>query len=138
MKKIVAVVWIASIFIFIGCNKDSSTSKEVVSYEKISKEDLPKNDDIAQNSLSQKIAGESVVNYFDNHCSSCHGNYGERSALSRSRVIADLSEDEINFALKGFKDGTYGGEFAATMKANIKNLKYEELNSLAKYIANEL
>lgn len=124
----------ASLFIFAGC----ADSKNSSSAEESSKEVVKEEKKVVQKDLPKQIAGESVDDYFSNHCSGCHGNYGERSALSTSKIIAELSEDDINFALKGFKDGTYGGKLAATMKGNIKNLNYEELEALARYIANDL
>jgi len=42
-------------------------------------------------------------------CAGCHGQTGEKVALGKSKVIKDMSKADIVVALKGYKDGTYGG-----------------------------
>lgn len=53
-------------------------------------------------------------------CVACHGANGEKSALGKSKVIADMSKAEIVVALKGYQDGSYGGPMKGLMAAQVK------------------
>jgi len=68
-------------------------------------------------------------------CTSCHGTNGEKHALNKSRVIKDMSETEIATALKGYKDGSYGGPMKALMKGQIAAYSDEQIDTLAAFIA---
>jgi len=67
-------------------------------------------------------------------CAACHGSNGEKVALGKSKVIKELSKDEIVTALKGFKDGTYGGSMKALMKGQIASLSDADIEAVAEYI----
>lgn len=67
-------------------------------------------------------------------CTTCHGTRAEKSALNKSQVIAGWSSDKTVAALKGYKDGTYGGPLKSTMTAQVKNLDATAIATLAKYI----
>ena len=49
-------------------------------------------------------------------CAGCHGKDFEKSAMGKSKIVKDMSKDDIVKALKGYKDGTYGGGMKAVMK----------------------
>jgi len=68
-------------------------------------------------------------------CTSCHGTNGEKHALNKSRIIKDMSESEIATALKGYKDGSYGGPMKALMKGQIATYNDEQIDTLAAFIA---
>lgn len=68
-------------------------------------------------------------------CTSCHGTNGEKHALNKSKVIKDMSEAEIATALKGYKDGSYGGPMKALMKGQIAAYSDEQIDTLAAFIA---
>ncbi len=55
-------------------------------------------------------------------CASCHGAAGEKVAMGKSKVIADMSKADITAALKGYKDGSYGGAMKGLMTAQVKDL----------------
>jgi cytochrome c553 len=67
-------------------------------------------------------------------CNSCHGQLAEKKALGKSKVIAMWSSERIEKALKGYKDGTYGGTLKATMKSQVSRLSDEDIKALADYI----
>ena len=68
-------------------------------------------------------------------CASCHGADGSKIALGKSKNIAAMSETELNTAMNGYKDGTYGGAMKGLMKGQVAKLSTEEIASLSSYIA---
>nr|WP_245534132.1 c-type cytochrome [Sulfurimonas autotrophica] len=69
-------------------------------------------------------------------CSSCHGAHAEKKALGKSQIIKGWDEAKIIMALKGYKDGTYGGAMKAVMKGQVTKLSEDDIKALAKYISN--
>jgi len=67
-------------------------------------------------------------------CAACHGAAGEKQALGKSKVINTMSPSEIETALNGYKDGTYGGTMKALMKGQAAPLSEEEIKAIAAYI----
>ena len=68
-------------------------------------------------------------------CAGCHGMHGEKKALGKSKVITSLSEKDLQTALHGYKDGTYGGSMKGLMKGQVAKLSDADIDSLAKYIS---
>lgn len=68
-------------------------------------------------------------------CSSCHGQNGEKKALNSSKVIQGWSKDKVLTALKGYKDGSYGGVMKGVMLGQVKNLDDAKMEALASYIS---
>ena len=69
-----------------------------------------------------------------NKCASCHGANGEKVALGKSKVIANMSEADLNTAMNGYKDGSYGGPMKGLMKGQVNRLSTEDISSLSAYI----
>lgn len=72
---------------------------------------------------------------FAQKCASCHGTKGEKSALGKSQIIAQLSESQIKEALHGYQAGTYGKEMKALMQGQAKGLSDSQIDALAHYIS---
>ncbi len=68
-------------------------------------------------------------------CAGCHGANGEKAALGKSQVIKGWEESKTVTALKGYKDGTYGGVMKGVMKGQVASLNDEQIESIAKFIA---
>ncbi len=68
-------------------------------------------------------------------CSACHGPTGEKHALGKSKVIKDMSQADIVAAIKGYKDGTYGGAMKALMKGQVATLSDADIEAIATHIA---
>jgi len=68
-------------------------------------------------------------------CAACHGQQGEKAALGKSKIIKDMSKDQISAALKGYKDGSYGGASKALMKGQVAALNDAQISALAAHIA---
>ncbi len=110
--------------------------KVVVVEEKIS----PKKVETKVVKTSKEVATKPVAAAVDGAklftvCSSCHGAKAEKKALGKSQVIAGWDSAKIVNALKGYKNGTYGGAMKAVMKGQASKLSDAEINALAKYIS---
>lgn len=68
-------------------------------------------------------------------CAGCHGQTAEKHALGKSKIIQNMSADEITTALNGYKDGTYGGAMKGLMKGQVAKLSTNDITSLSTYIA---
>ena len=68
-------------------------------------------------------------------CQGCHGVNGEKPALGKSKIIKGWKSDQTVVALKGYKDGTYGGVMKGVMKGQVMALNDEQIKALADYIA---
>ena len=68
-------------------------------------------------------------------CAACHGANGEKKALGKSKIIKDFSKDEMVIALKGYKDGSYGGAMKALMKGQVATLNDKQIDSISEYIS---
>ncbi|MDP3267058.1 MAG: c-type cytochrome [Sulfuricurvum sp.] len=68
-------------------------------------------------------------------CATCHGVHGEKSALGKSKIIKDMGVAGIMNALKGYKDGTYGGAMKGMMKAQAAPLSDAQITAIAAHIA---
>lgn len=68
-------------------------------------------------------------------CAGCHGATGEKAAMGKSKVIKDMTKSEFVAALKGYKDGTYGGPMKALMGAQVKNMDEATMQAIADKIA---
>ena len=68
-------------------------------------------------------------------CASCHGAAGEKVALGKSKIIKDMSAAQITTALKGYKDGSYGGAQKGLMKGQVTSLNDAQISAIAAHIA---
>lgn len=127
-------------FFLLGCSNDSKKTDEKTQDAKTENE--VKNT-VETSQTNEKITkninifnGKSVDEYFDFKCASCHGRYGEKSALKASKIINELDENQIKTDLMGYKnDINYGGNLKATMHRTASELSDDEINALAKFIS---
>ncbi len=100
----------------------------------------------SKKSLSNVLADvkKDVTNEVDNKkgellfakCKACHGVNGELKALNQSQIIKGWSVEKTIKALKGYKDGSYGGKMKGVMKGQVSSLSDKEIEAVAKYISN--
>ena len=126
-------------FFLLGCSNDSKKTDEKTQDAKTENEvkntveTLQTNEKITKN--INIFNGKSVDEYYDFKCASCHGRYGEKSALKASKIINELDENQIKTDLMGYKnDINYGGNLKATMHRTASELSDDEINALAKFI----
>lgn len=67
-------------------------------------------------------------------CVACHGMQGEKPALSKSRVIREMGKEEFVNALKGYREGTYGGAQKGVMKGQVASLSDAQIDAIADYL----
>ena len=68
-------------------------------------------------------------------CAACHGLKGEKKALNKSLPITGWAATKTEAALKGYKDGTYGGPMKGLMKGQIASYDAAKIAAVSKYIA---
>ncbi len=67
-------------------------------------------------------------------CTGCHGAQYDKAAMGKSKIVSQMSKDDIVKALKGYKDGTYGAAMKALMKGQVANLSDADIEEVAKII----
>ncbi|WP_373074049.1 cytochrome c [Sulfurimonas sp.] len=67
-------------------------------------------------------------------CKGCHGQNWEKAALGKSKIVADMSHADIATALKGYKDGSYGGPMKGLMKGQVAKYSDADLDAFAQTI----
>jgi len=68
-------------------------------------------------------------------CAACHGQHFEKVAMGKSKIVKDMSKEDIVKALKGYKDGSYGGAMKGLMKGQVAKLSDADIESIAGTIA---
>jgi len=68
-------------------------------------------------------------------CAACHGAAGEKPALGKSKIIKDMGKAQVSAALKGYKDGSYGGAMKGMMKGQVATLNDAQIDAIASHIA---
>ena len=133
--------------ILIGCDKpskkqDSSeneksnvTALEMSSDENVSSEvNASNSDEVSEtnNTVSNENKADDTEELSKNSidttsCTSCHGNNFEKKALGKSKIVANMTKQEVSDALVGYKNNTYGGEMKTLMQIKVKDYSEEAL-----------
>ncbi len=69
-------------------------------------------------------------------CAGCHGASAEKAALGKSQIIKGWPVEKTVTALKGYKDGSYGGAMKGVMKGQVARLSDTDIQDLAVKISN--
>lgn len=64
-------------------------------------------------------------------CKACHGASFEKAAMGVSKVVKDMSKADIVAALKGYKDGSYGGAMKNLMTSQVANFDEVAMAAIA-------
>lgn len=67
--------------------------------------------------VAKEAAPAAAVNL--SACGACHGANFENAAMGVSKIVKDMSQEEIVAALKGYKAGTYGGAMKGVMQGQV-------------------
>ena len=138
--------------VYTGCDEKQTTpvnTSPVVEQEaKIDlKETIPKIIDKVESTVKkediitpiikkvQAIAAAPSGKVLYKKCTGCHGQKAEKKALNKSAIIQNWDASKIANALKGYKEGTYGGAMKGVMKGQVISMSEEEIDLLSKYIA---
>jgi len=73
---------------------------------------------------------------FQQKCSGCHGNTGNKHALGTSPLLKGQNKEDIIKKLNGYIEGTYGGSKKNIMQSQVKSLSDEQIEKLAEEISN--
>jgi len=63
-------------------------------------------------------------------CKGCHGANFEKHALGKSKIVKDMTKDEVSAALVGYKNGTYGGPMKGVMKGQVARYSEADLKAI--------
>ena len=64
-------------------------------------------------------------------CLGCHGATFEKKAMGKSKVVSDMTAEEITTALTGYKDGSYGGPMKGIMKGQASKMSEDDIKAFA-------
>lgn len=67
-------------------------------------------------------------------CTGCHGADWSKAALGKSKNVSQMAHADIAAALKGYKDGSYGGPMKGLMKGQVANLSSDDIKALSAHI----
>jgi len=81
--------------------------------------------------LGSLIASSSLYAVSTTACAGCHGTSFEKKALGKSKVVKEMSKEDIVTALKGYKDGSYGGAMKGMMKGQVASLSDADIDAIA-------
>ena len=62
-------------------------------------------------------------------CKGCHGANFEKVALGKSKIVSEMTKDQVSEALIGYKNDTYGGAMKGIMKAQVVKYSDEALRN---------
>ena len=68
-------------------------------------------------------------------CTGCHGADFGKAAMGKSKIVKDMSKEDIEKALKGYKDGSYGGAMKGIMKGQASKMSDDDITAFASSIA---
>ena len=85
--------------------------------------------------LGTMIAAASLMAANWAPCAGCHGASAEKSALGKSQIIKGWPVEKTTAALKGYKDGSYGGAMKGVMKGQVMRLSDADIKALASHIS---
>ncbi len=84
--------------------------------------------------LGSLLAASALYGVSTAACVGCHGANFEKKAMGISKVVKDMSKEDIVKALKGYKDGSYGGAMKGLMKGQVASLSDADIDSIASSI----
>ncbi|WP_428025511.1 c-type cytochrome [Arcobacter sp.] len=85
--------------------------------------------------LGTMIAAASLMAASFAPCAGCHGAAAEKAALGKSQIIKGWPAEKVVAALKGYKDGSYGGAMKGVMKGQVARLSDADIQDLANQIS---
>ena len=125
MKKTILSAF-ALLFILVGCGEDAKENPQT----QVAQQETPKKETQKPVETQKPTDGKTLFS----KCVSCHGANGEKVALNTSKIIQNMSKEEIINALKGYKDDTYGGKMKSMMKSQVEGLSEENIITIAEYL----
>jgi len=69
-----------------------------------------------------------------NGCTACHGAQFEKVAMGVSKIVKEMSKEDIITALKGYRDGSYGANMKAVMQGQVSSWDDAKIETVATQI----
>jgi len=88
----------------------------------------------AEDNATKKADAKPAVEVNTTACAGCHGKDFEKKALNVSKIVKDMKKADILTALKGYKDGSYGGGMKGIMKGQVSALTEEQMKAIAEKV----
>ncbi len=82
---------------------------------------------IVLGTLVLSVAAFAAVNL--GACKGCHGANFEKAALGKSKIVANMTKQEVSDSLVGYKKGTYGGAMKGVMKGQVARYSEADLRA---------
>jgi cytochrome c-type protein NapB len=139
--KLILIISIS--LMFISCDKKSQET--VVSEDNVTQESEVEANASSQTIQSEPTVEEEVAQETTNEetkevakavlavnlqgCTGCHGQNFEKKALNKSKVVKDMTKDEVSNALIGYKNGAYGRDMKSVMVAQVAKYSDESLKN---------
>lgn len=70
-------------------------------------------------------------------CFGCHGKAWDKKALGKSKIVSEMTQKEIEEAMLGYKDGSYGGAMKGLMKGQLSRFDEAQIKEMAMLIKPE-
>jgi cytochrome c-type protein NapB len=86
------------------------------------------------NSTQSNKRQEEVIEVQTDKCIGCHGERFQKPAMGYSRIVNQMSKEDIIASMNGYKYGTYGGEMKALMAGQATKLSTQEIEAFAQLI----
>ena len=84
--------------------------------------------------VAKEVVAEKVASVDTKACAACHGANFEKKAMNVSKIVKDMTKADIITALKGYKDGSYGGAMKALMKGQVASYDEAKIEAVATQI----
>jgi len=114
-----------------GSQREANGDTSMLKVEKVvAKKEAPSTKTATAQKTTAPVAGGADTTA----CVGCHGASFEKKAMGVSKIVKDLSKDDIVKALKGYKDGSYGGSMKTIMKGQVASLDDSAIDAIASKI----
>jgi len=84
--------------------------------------------------VAKEVVAEKIASVDTKACAACHGANFEKKAMNISKIVKDMTKADIITALKGYKDGSYGGTMKALMKGQVASYDEAKIEAVATQI----
>ncbi len=151
MKKLSTLLILTASLLLSGCGEDdkektTETTKAVketvvsvepaneITLNEVKDTVVEKAEEKVEEKVEEKKTTTATPNVSLNVCYACHGSDFGLKALGASKIVKDMTKADIITALKGYKDGSYGGNMKFTMVPHVAQLDDAAIEAMAAQI----
>ncbi len=111
--------------------KKAETAVKKEAKAEVAKKEEPK---VQENASAEEKKAPATAEVNTATCAGCHGANFENHAMGKSKIVKDMTKADIITALKGYKDGSYGGAMKGVMKGQADPLNDAQIEAIANKI----